>query len=121
MGTHGSDHPDRQDVRTSTTSETKPTESRETGRVDVEIQGQTLTIRSDRDPEVVRELAQYVDTKVREIRDAAPRASNDKLLMMTSLTVAEELFEAREEIDELQDEIQNRVAEMRQLIEQLEG
>lgn len=115
MGTHGSDYSDRQNVQTSTTSE-----NRDLGPVDVEIQGKTLSIRSDRDPEVVEELANYVDETLGELREAAPGAPTDKLLMMASLTVAEELFEAESEIERLRDEIENRVADMRQLIEKLD-
>lgn len=115
MGTHGSDYSERQNVQTSTTSETS-----ELGRVDVEIQGKTLSIRSDRDAEVVQELADYIDETLGDLREAAPGAPSDKLLMMASLTVAEELFEARSEIDRLRGEIEDRVADMRQLIEQLD-
>lgn len=116
MGTHGSDYSDHQNVQTSTTSE-----SRDLGPVDVEIQGKTLSIRSDRDPEVVERLAEYVDETLGELEEAAPGAPNDKLLMMASLTVAEELFEAESEIERLRDEIESRVSDMRQLIEKLDG
>ena len=90
------------------------------GPVDVEILGQTLTIRSDRDPEFVRRIAAFVDEKVGELRDAAPQASTDKLLIMASLTVAEELFDARSELEDLQDEVEERASMMRDLLEQLD-
>jgi len=115
LGSHGSNVSNRERVRTSTTSE-----SREMGRVEVELLGQTLSIRSDRDPEFVKRLAAYVDDKVAELREAAPQAPTDKLLMMTSLTVAEELFEVRSELEELQGEIEERAAVMRELIQKLD-
>lgn len=115
MGSHGSDFSNRQNVRTSTTSS-----SREMGPVNVEIRGKKLSIRSDRDPEFVKRLAAYVDEKLGELQDSAPQASTDKLLMMTSLTVAEELFEARSELEDLQSEIEERAATMRKLLAKLD-
>lgn len=115
MGSHGSDYSEHQNVRTSTTSETK-----DLGAVDVEIQGQTLSIRSDHSPEFVERIAEYVDAKVGELEDAAPGAPTDKLLMMASLTMAEELFEARGEIEELRREIRERTADMEALLEELD-
>ncbi len=116
MGSHGSDISNPQSVRTSTASET-----REMDPVEVEIRGRTLSIRSDRDPEFVRQLAAYVDRKLGQLQNSAPQASTDKLLMMASLTVAEELFEARSELDQMQDEIEERAATMRKLLEKLDG
>jgi len=115
LGTHGSDQPANQNVQTSTTAE-----KRELGPVDVEIQGKSLSIRSDRDPEVVEHLADYIDETLGELREAAPGAPTDKLLMMASLKVAEELFEARSEIENLRGQIQERAAEMRNLIEKFD-
>ncbi|MFB6350593.1 MAG: cell division protein ZapA [Bradymonadaceae bacterium] len=116
MGSKGSNLSKHENVRTSTTSE-----SRDMGRVEVEILGQSLSIRSDRDPEFVEQLAAYVDEKLDQLQEAAPQASTHKLLMMTSLTVAEELFEARSELDELQAEVEERAAVMRELIQKLDA
>lgn len=115
MGSHGSDLSKRQRVRTSTTSEKS-----DFGKIDVEIFGQTLSIRSDRDPEFVEKLASYIDETLGQLRESAPQAPTDKLLMMTSLTVAEELFEARSDLENLEEEVHDRAVTMKRLIEQLD-
>ncbi|MFU8806143.1 MAG: cell division protein ZapA [Bradymonadaceae bacterium] len=86
----------------------------------VEIRGQRLTIRSDRDSVFVEGLAQYIDTKVAELQSAAPTAAFDKLLMLASLTVAEELFEARGQLIEMRRQLKECTTSMATLIDECE-
>jgi hypothetical protein len=51
----------------------------------------------------------------------APLAPLPKLLMLASMTVAEELFEARQEIDRLRDEITERTDAILGLLDQVAG
>lgn len=96
-------------------------EAQESKPVSVEIRGQRLSIRSNHDPAFVRSLADHIDAKVAELQKAAPAVSLSKLLMLASMTVAEELFEARQEIDRLRDEITNRTDAMLALLEEAGG
>ncbi len=89
--------------------------------VSVEIRGQRLSIRSNHDPAFVQSLADHIDEKVAELQRAAPTVSLSKLLMLASMTVAEELFEARQEIDRLRDEITERTNAMLALLEEVGG
>lgn len=100
-------------VETETSSQTP-----EARKIDVHIRGQKLTVRSDRDPEFVEALADHVDQKVASLQKAAPAAPLSKLLMLASMTVAEELFEARREIDRLKQEISDRSETMLALLEE---
>jgi cell division protein ZapA len=88
--------------------------------VNVEIRGQKLSVRSDHDPEFVRRLAEHIDQKVAEIQQNAPTVPLSKLLMLASMTVAEELFEARNELDRLRGSIEERTDAMMSLLEQIE-
>ena len=96
-------------------------EASESKPVSVEIRGQRLSIRSNHDPEFVHSLATHIDQKVAELQQAAPAVSLSKLLMLASMTVAEELFEARQEIDRLRDEITDRTDAMLDLLEEAGG
>lgn len=87
--------------------------------VSVEIRGQRLSVRSNHDPEFVQRLADHIDQKVGELQQMAPAVSLSKLLMLASMTVAEELFEAREEIDRLREEITERTDAMLSLLEEV--
>lgn len=103
------------DMRTSTAAQ-----PRQSGPISVEIRGQRLTIRSDKESAFVEGLATYIDTKVAELQSAAPSASFDKLLMLASLTVAEELFEARGQLDDMRHQLKERTASMVSLLEECE-
>lgn len=89
--------------------------------VSVQIGGQTLSIRTNHDTEFVEQLADHIDRKVAELQQAAPTAPISKLLMLASMTVAEELFRARQEIDRLRDEITQRTDAMLGLLDQAAG
>jgi cell division protein ZapA (FtsZ GTPase activity inhibitor) len=66
-------------------------------RVEVQILGQKYTIRSDAAPDYVLALAAHVERRAREI--AAPGQGQDpvKVLALTALHIADELFHLRDE------------------------
>ena len=106
-------------VRRASTS-TSTREADQSGPINIEIAGQRLSIRSDREAVFVQGLARYIDQKVSELRAAAPAAPMNKLLILASMTVAEELFESREELRDLRRELKDRTQTMFDLIEQAE-
>ncbi len=89
-------------------------------RITVDIQGQSLTIRSDREPGFVKELARHIDETIEELQSAAPRAPSNKLLMLASLTVAEELYEARQRLSQTQEDLADKADTLHDLIDQVE-
>lgn len=115
MASRGSKASQASRVGTQTSSEQRSSKA-----VNVEIRGQRLSVRTDHDPAFVRELAEHIDQKVATLQKAAPAVSLSKLLMLASMTVAEDLFEARQEIDRLQEEISQRTETMLALLEELE-
>ena len=86
--------------------------------VSIEIRGKRLSIRTDHDPEYVRELSRYVDDKIKELQMMAPSAPFEKLLMLASLTLAEELFEAQSDLVDIKDNLNERTEAMLALIEE---
>ncbi len=79
-----------------------------------------MQVRSDRDPAFVQSLAHHIDDTVEQLRRGAPSAPHDKLLMMASMTVAEELFEARRELRQVQHKLREKTESMFELIDQIE-
>lgn len=77
--------------------------------VGIEIRGQKLSIRSDKDPNHVQELANFVDGKAAQLQAMAPGVPLEKILMLVSMTVAEELFDAREQNRALREQFKQRV------------
>jgi cell division protein ZapA (FtsZ GTPase activity inhibitor) len=66
-------------------------------RIEVEILGKKYTIRSEAAPEYVQELAAHVERRAREIQGPGPAQDPTKLLALTALHIADELFHLRDE------------------------
>jgi cell division protein ZapA len=92
----------------------------QSGPITIEIQGQRLSIRSDREAAFVHSLARYIDNKLGSLQSAAPTAPMDKLLMLASMTVAEELFETRQELRRLRSQLEEKTESIFELIDRIE-
>ena len=66
------------------------------GRAEVEILGQRITVRGRGTPEYIRDLAQYLDGKIRAVRDQAQVHEPTRLSVLAGLHVVDELFRSRE-------------------------
>ena len=96
----------------------RPPPRKQMDTVSIEIRGKRLSIRTDHDPEYVRELSRYVDDKINELQMMPPSAPFEKLLMLASLTLAEELFEAQGELVDIKNDLSDRTEAMLALIEE---
>ncbi|MEM1349844.1 MAG: cell division protein ZapA, partial [Myxococcota bacterium] len=85
------------------------------GSVVVDIRGKRLAIRTDHDPEFVQQLARYLDNKMRALQTQAPTAPFEKLLMLTSLNIAEELFEAQRELADVRAGLDARLSALQEI------
>jgi cell division protein ZapA len=64
--------------------------------VQVEIAGQQLSIRSDEGPEYVQELADYVDSLVRELTGGQRTVSPQRVALLVAVQIADELFREKD-------------------------
>ena len=95
------------EAQTSQTTTTEPTGGGSS--INVSVGGLKLSLKSDKDPRVVADIAAYVDEKVAAVREAAPSVSLEKAMMLASLTVAEELFDAQARVTALENALRQRV------------
>lgn len=64
-----------------------------TKSVDVEIFGGTYSIKGEADPEYVRQLARFVDEKMRSLAQRSPSTvSAQKIAVLAAMNMADELF-----------------------------
>lgn len=71
---------------------------------EVEIFGTRFTIKGEADEEYVRQLARYVDDKMRTLSRKSPIYGAHRVAVLTALNIADELFRLRrhqEDVDEL--------------------
>ncbi|MEW6585957.1 MAG: cell division protein ZapA [Nitrospirota bacterium] len=70
------------------------------GSTEVYILGQKYTVRGDAPEEYIRELAAFVDRKLKEVYAAAPNVTPVKASILAALDIADELFRLKKEQDE---------------------
>ncbi len=85
--------------------------------VEVQILGQTYSIRTDEDEAYIKALAEYVDQKLKEIYSAAPNVNHVKAAIMTALGIADELFKARAGQEDLDRMIEEKTKMLSGLLE----
>jgi cell division protein ZapA len=83
----------------------------------VEIYDQIYNINSDQNDEYVKEIADYVDGKMREIAEATRIADSLKVAVLASLNIADELFTLRERRAELEVPLRKRVEKCIAMVE----
>ena len=78
--------------------------------------GQTLSVRTDASPDYVRSLARYLEKRVESLRKAGAQDST-KALLLAALDITDELFRAREDHEQQDDEVGARLGALLTLLE----
>lgn len=94
--------------------------------VTVKIFGSEYTIRASQDPGYLKELADYVDAKMREIASGG-MASSTKVAVLAALNITDELkslergivtADDSDKLEDIKEEYTNRAAALIQLIDE---
>ena len=64
--------------------------------VQVEILGRTYTLRGGDDPQSVKDLAAYVDTRMAEMAEQTNTVDTTRIAILAALNIADELFKGRQ-------------------------
>ena len=65
--------------------------------VQVEIFGQVYTIKGQDDPGYIRELAAFIDAKMKEVQKGTGTADPHRVAILTALTISDELYRLRQQ------------------------
>jgi cell division protein ZapA len=84
--------------------------------VRVTILNEDYNIRSDASSEHTREVAQYVDRAIRQVMSAGLVVESSRAAILAALQIAGELFEAREQTNQLTQSIRTLTEETRPLL-----
>jgi cell division protein ZapA len=71
------------------------------GSTEVYILGQKYTIKGDAPEEYIRELASFVDRKLKEVHASSPNITPVKASILAALDIADELYKLRKEQEEM--------------------
>ncbi len=66
----------------------------------VEIFGQTYVIKSAEDPQLVRDVAAFVDKRMREVAEQVPTVDLAKIAILTALNISDEFYRFRSKVSE---------------------
>jgi len=87
------------------------------GSTEVYILGQKYTIRGDAPEEYIRELASYVDKKLKEVYNASPNITPVKASILAALDIADELFKMRIQQEEETRHIEEKASTLASLFD----
>ncbi len=67
----------------------------ESGKVKVNIFGQTYSIKGDTSEEYIRELASYVNEKMEEVQKIVSNTNSLQIAILVALNISDEYFQSR--------------------------
>ena len=93
-------------------------ETGEKNLVTVRIGGEDHVIRADVEPEYTRSCAEWVDDRIAEIRRQLGLIESHKAAILAALSITDELFQARAELDELRERTTGRAEALAMKLEE---
>ncbi len=84
-----------------------------TKSVDVEIFGGTYSIKGDADPEYVRQLARFVDEKMRALALRSPSTvSAQRIAVLAAVNMADEIFRLRNRQRKVEEMVEKKTGDL---------
>ena len=83
----------------------------------IEIYDQSYNVNADQNEDYLKELASYVDGKMREVAQATRVVDSVKVAVLAALNIADELFAVRERQQEIDGPLRKRVETCVALVE----
>ena len=87
--------------------------------IKVEIYDQSYTIRSDGDSEYIRQLADDVDRRMREISSGTLTVDSRKVAILAALYIADELHQLQKVHEQADAQLASRSAECSEMLDRL--
>jgi cell division protein ZapA len=85
--------------------------------VTVRIAGQSFALRGDQDERAMREMAAYVDARMKDLQKQTRTADTQSLAVLAALQITEELFKERHSAADLKKRVRDRSNALIQLVE----
>jgi len=85
----------------------------------VEIYNQTYSIRSDGDNEYIQDLAEYVDSKMREISSGTMTVDSLKVAILAALHIADEYYQLKHTVAQSDAQLGVRSSECSELLDRI--
>ena len=91
--------------------------SSEKASVTVRIAGEEHTIRANAAPEYTKRCAKLVDDSIHAIRMQAGLIEGHKAAILAALSIADQCFQAKDELEQIREEVASRATKLTHQIE----
>ena len=90
--------------------------------VKVSILGQDYTVKAPADATYIKEVAEYVNEKMKEVQDSVgPDQSSTRIAILAAMNISDELFSIRKNKDSESGDIGGRISSLIDLIDESLG
>jgi cell division protein ZapA len=89
--------------------------------ITIQIYGENYTLKAGDDPSYIKEVAAFVDEKMREISSGGKAVTTDKVAMLAALNIADDFFKSRLEWERKDLETEKKVEKLLRLLQEATG
>ena len=90
----------------------------EGNQIKITIFGQEYSVKAPADPTYIKKIAEYVDTKMREVQSGfSSTQSSNRIAILSAMNITDELFNAKKRGDSDNNEIEEKITSLIELID----
>ena len=88
-------------------------------QIKITIFGQEYSVKAPADPTYIIKIAEYVDTKMREVQSGfSSTQSSNRIAILSAMNITDELFNAKKQGDSDSNEVEEKITSLIELIDE---
>ena len=92
---------------------------KEDNQIKITIFGQEYSVKAPADPTYIKKIAEYVDTKMREVQSGfSSTQSSNRIAILSAMNITDDLFNAKKRGDSDNNEIEEKITSLIELIDE---
>ena len=92
---------------------------KEDNQIKITIFGQEYSVKAPADPTYIKNIAEYVDTKMREVQSGfSSTQSSNRIAILSAMNITDELFNAKKKGDSNSNEVEEKITSLIELIDE---
>ena len=92
---------------------------KEDNQIKITIFGQEYSVKAPADPTYIKKIAEYVDTKMREVQSGfSSTQSSNRIAILSAMNITDELFNDKKRGDSDNNEIEEKITSLIELIDE---
>ena len=92
---------------------------KEDNQIKITIFGQEYSVKAPADPTYIKNIAEYVDTKMREVQSGfSSTQSSNRIAILSAMNITDELFNDKKKGDSDNNEVEEKITSLIELIDE---